>query len=188
MLRRDLEKHPEKQGTLDKILNAVTDLNRLVEDMLTYGRDLEPQKVVRPVGEALDEALQFAGADLEAKELSVVREGLLDTEVPMDARMMQRVLLNLALNAAQAMEPGGTLTIVVGRSGEEAEIRFRDTGPGIAEPDRIFTPFYTTKTKGTGLGLAIAQKIVEAHGGTMSASNCEGGGAEFIIRLPCPTS
>ncbi|MHC4608546.1 MAG: two-component system sensor histidine kinase NtrB [Planctomycetota bacterium] len=184
MLRRDLAADPDKMRNLDKILDAVTDLNRLVEDMLMFGRDIEPQKTPRKVHEVVDEALHLAKADLEARGIAVVRDGALDAEAPMDRGMIGRVFLNLALNAAQAMEEGGTLEIVAERAEDAVEVRFGDTGPGLDEPERIFTPFYTTKTKGTGLGLAIAQKIVEAHGGTMSAANREQGGAVLTVRLP----
>jgi signal transduction histidine kinase len=94
---------------------------------------------------------------------------------------MQRVFLNIVLNAAQAVVAGGRLSVsAAGRT-----IAFSDDGPGIAPEilEKLFTPFLTSKTKGTGLGLAIAHKIVEAHGGTIEATNGPGGGATFAITL-----
>jgi signal transduction histidine kinase len=180
MLRRDLESDAAKVRTLDRILAAVSGLDRLVEDMLEYGRDLEPRKSLRPLGPLLESTLELARPALQEKRIAVVRR-FEDSAAEVDAEMMGRVFLNLVLNAIQAMEPGGTLTVAA--RGREAT--FSDTGPGIA-PDvlgRLFTPFVTTKTKGTGLGLAIAQKIVEAHGGTIEARNGTEGGATFAVRL-----
>ena len=183
MLRRDLSGQPEKVENLDKILGAVTNLDRLVEDMLTFGGNLQPQKVPQGVRRVVGDALTLARLDgIE------VRCDDLDAEPPMDAGMMQRVFLNLILNAAQAMEKGGVLDILGERDGDTVRILFRDSGPGIPDPERIFTPFYTTKAKGTGLGLAIAKKIVEAHDGKLDAFNHDGGGATFRIQLPCPAS
>jgi signal transduction histidine kinase len=177
MLRRDLQADADKVRVLDRILGAVAGLDSLVEDMLEYGRDLEPRKVRRPLAPVVEAALDLARAALEGRRVELDVEG----EADVDAEMMGRAFLNLALNAAQAMGPGGTLS-VRGRGGEVA---FADTGPGIPAEvlGRLFTPFTTTKTKGTGLGLAIARRIVEAHGGAIEARNREEGGAVFTVRL-----
>ncbi len=180
MLRRDLAGDPDKVRTLDRILAAVSGLEKLVEDMLTYGRDLEPRRAPAPLSALVDEAVDLARGALEERALRVARarDG---ASVEVDAEMIRRVFLNLILNAAQAMEPGGTLAIAAsGRS-----VSFSDTGAGISADllDKLFTPFLTSKAKGTGLGLAIAQKIVEAHGGAIEARNNPDRGATFTVRL-----
>jgi signal transduction histidine kinase len=119
-----------------------------------------------------------------------------------DAEQLKQVFINLALNAVQAMPDGGRLTVRTRRphapvelglsestprySADQVEVRFADTGAGIPEEalDRIFIPFYTTKTKGTGLGLAISQRIVKGHGGTIEVQSRVGEGTEFVIRFP----
>ena len=119
-----------------------------------------------------------------------------------DAEQLKQVFINLALNAVQAMPDGGRLTVRTRRphapvelglsestprySADQIEVRFADTGAGIPEEalDRIFIPFYTTKTKGTGLGLAITQRIVKGHGGTIEVQSRVGEGTEFILRFP----
>ena len=119
-----------------------------------------------------------------------------------DAEQLKQVFINLALNAVQAMPDGGRLTVRTRRphapvelglsestprySADQIEVRFADTGAGIPEEalDRIFIPFYTTKTKGTGLGLAISQRIVKGHGGTIEVQSRVGEGTEFILRFP----
>ena len=103
---------------------------------------------------------------------------------------IQQVITNLVQNASDATEklPDPLLTITAKVEGEVLCIRFRDNGPGISEQamSKIFDPFYTTKPvgKGTGLGLSISYGIIERHGGQLSASNAEGGGAEFKLCLP----
>jgi signal transduction histidine kinase len=119
-----------------------------------------------------------------------------------DAEQLKQVFINLALNAVQAMPDGGRLTVRTRRphtpvelglsestprySADQIEVRFTDTGAGIPEDalDRIFIPFYTTKSKGTGLGLAITQRIVKGHGGTIEVQSRLGEGSEFILRFP----
>lgn len=180
MLRRDLEHDAEKVKTLDRILGAVAGLEKLVADMLAYGRDVEPRKSLRSLGPVVDEALALAAPAAAGKGIQLLREGA-PGEAELDGDMLVRVFLNLALNACQAMEPGGTLRVRFdGRT-----VSLADTGPGIPAEvmDRLFTPFVTSKAKGTGLGLAIAHKIVEAHGGVIEAANAPGGGAVFTVKL-----
>ena len=180
MLRRDLEGDPSRAQTVDRILAAVSGLGRLVEDMLAYGRDLAPRRVPAPLGPLVDEAVDLARAALEEKAIRVERD-LDGAAAEVDREMMRRVFLNVVLNAAQAMEAGGTLSV----RGRDRSVSFTDTGPGISPGilEKLFAPFVTSKAKGTGLGLALAQKIVEAHGGTIEARNNPEGGATFTVRL-----
>src|SRR5205085_4168567 len=123
-----------------------------------------------------------------------------------DAEQLKQVFINLALNAVQAMPDGGRLVVRTRRprqplelglsdaspryAADQVEARFADTGAGIPEDakDRIFIPFYTTKSKGTGLGLAISQRIVKAHGGSIEVQSRLGEGSEFILRFPSATA
>ena len=179
MLRRDLESDVRKVEVLDRILGAITGLDSLVEDMLAFGREIEPRRKMQPLRPLVEQALDLARGILEPKRVRV--DLSVEAKAEVDGEMMQRVFLNIIANAAQAVREGGRLSI----AGEDRAIAFADDGPGIAPEilEKIFTPFLTTKTKGTGLGLAIAHKIVEAHGGTIEAKNGPGGGATFTIRL-----
>ena len=110
-------------------------------------------------------------------------------EVDGDMNQLQQVLLNLSLNACEAMPNGGTLTIAsAAAGGKVAGHRLADTGCGIKEEqfDRIFEPFFTTKPvgKGTGLGLSVSYGIVQQHGGTLEVESEEGQGTTFTIILP----
>ncbi|MBI3082975.1 MAG: sensor histidine kinase, partial [Candidatus Omnitrophica bacterium] len=100
---------------------------------------------------------------------------------------LQEVLLNLILNACQAMgENGGALTISASAHNSEVILTVKDTGPGIPAKalTKVFDPFYTTKPTGTGLGLFVSQRIIQAHGGTIQLESAEGKGTCFTIRLP----
>lgn len=112
-----------------------------------------------------------------------------DVRVHGDARAMQRVLLNLIMNASEASSPGQTVTVRVSRAKDRVRIRVLDEGSGLSDEvlERIFDPFFTTKESGTGLGLTIAHRLVEAHGGKLSARNRARRGAEFRLVLPIIT-
>jgi signal transduction histidine kinase len=114
-------------------------------------------------------------------------------EVQADIRMLRQALLNLLRNAVEAVPEDKTDRRVMIRTATEtgqgkqwATISIRDTGEGIAESDtqKIFIPFFTTKSKGHGIGLALAHRVITEHGGTLTAANALGGGAVFTIRLP----
>lgn len=108
-----------------------------------------------------------------------------------DAAQLQQVITNLVLNARDAMPKRGKIFIALRRQGaHHVELILRDTGPGIPEHEvfNIFEPLYTTKRGGTGLGLAVARRIVTQHGGSIDASNPEGGGAQFCVILPIGTA
>ena len=106
---------------------------------------------------------------------------------------LQQVLMNLAINAQQAMAPdGGTVDIVTSRDDDKVYISVSDTGPGIGEEEakKIFEPFYTTKAagEGTGLGLSVTYGIIQDHKGSIRVERAESGGARFVIELPLDIS
>jgi len=167
-------------------------LNRMVADLLDYSRPVQPalQPVpLRPMfEEAIASARQQAGAGADGVAAYVPWFYPAAT-VRADARLLRQALVNLFLNAYQAMPKSGRLevrasvAVVDGRP--FAEIAVQDTGPGIPQDvaDKIFQPFFTTKATGTGLGLAVVRRIVEGHGGSIVLSRL-GPGAEFKLRLP----
>lgn len=103
-----------------------------------------------------------------------------------DPVRVSQALLNLVINALQALPPRGRVEVTVSDAGENLSITVLDTGPGIPADKLplIFDPYFTTKAEGHGLGLWIAQQIVAAHGGTLTAQNAPGGGALFVMALP----
>lgn len=150
------------------------------------------------VQQIVDEVLAILARDPAKDGIALrvqVQPGL---KLRCDAVQAEQVLLNLLINAKQAMEPrGGRLTVVAEQQGEEAILRVSDTGPGIdpKHVERIFEPFFTTKgtvrrrggQRGTGLGLAICKRLVEDHGGTITLQSELGRGTTFTVRLPLAT-
>ncbi len=183
MLKRDLEADPAKVAALDKILSAVRGLDRLVEDMLLYGRDVAP--VPGPVDPAglVEDAVAMAGLEPGIRVETLVPSG---ATFVADAAMLRRALLNLVLNAAQAMNGIGVLRISWAESAGRVRLAVSDSGPGFPPEvlEKLFTPFLTSKARGTGLGLALALKIAEAHRGSVSARNLPSGGAEVVLEVP----
>ena len=109
-----------------------------------------------------------------------------------DSLQVKQVFMNILLNARDAMEEGGSLNVRTFHTKEDdtIHVEISDTGKGISEKllNKIFSPFFTTKSKGTGLGLAITKRIIDQHGGTVHAENRPGGGALFSILLPVRTA
>jgi PAS domain S-box-containing protein len=187
LLERSLADRPKDAEIVAKIQAGISNLNRTVEDMLDFTRELVPD--MRPVdlGAVLDAAAAGAGAEIAAKRAVVERRYSKDRNLRGDAHLLGRIFINLIRNAAQVSPPGGRLTLSVDREGSAVVARVSDEGPGITPEARqkMFTPFYTSKADGTGLGLAIAQRIVEAHKGAITARNNEpGAGATFEVWLP----
>ncbi|MBN2477091.1 MAG: HAMP domain-containing histidine kinase [Pirellulales bacterium] len=188
LLRRRLSEDPGSLDVLDKVAAGFTALDATVNDLLHFTSDREPRlhtfalrKLVEDVRASL--APQFSA---QAIETTVdVSDSLLVTA---DQDMLRRAMLNLTLNALDAMPDGGTLVITATAISSCIELEVADTGEGLSDDtrSRAFEPFFTTKHGGTGLGLAIVYRIAEAHGGDVTAANCPEGGAAFTLRLPQP--
>jgi signal transduction histidine kinase len=103
-----------------------------------------------------------------------------------DAGLLRQALINVAVNAIEAMENGGELSVAVGRNANSCSIRIADTGPGIPpdQIDRIFQLYFTTRPQGSGIGLAMTSRAVQLHGGSIAVESEPGRGATFEISLP----
>ena len=172
---------------VDLMQGEVRRLNAIVEQFIALARPLP----LTPAPLALDGFLGGLAAlvDAQARAAGVTVRLTVPTPAPVamaDRDHLEQVLLNLMLNAVQAMGPGGTLSIDAQPAREAVVITVADTGPGIAADvlPRIFDPYFTTKRGGLGLGLTIARRIVEAHGGTIDVDSDAGRGSRFRVRLP----
>jgi signal transduction histidine kinase len=169
------------------MLGEVPRLNSIVEQFLSLSRPVEIKAEALPVQEILKElaVLEERHAGQSNVRIQVIATPNLPP-LKADPSHITQVLLNLMLNGLQAMPHGGTLTLEAKASNGNVLIAVTDTGIGIAPENlsRIFEPYFTTKPQGSGLGLAISRRIVEAHGGTITAANQAGGGCRFEITLP----
>lgn len=177
----------EKAEFLAIIEREVEQLNGLVGDFLQFARPRSPELLLTPPREIIESVVKLTGKQA-AQSLVQIEVNVADDlpAVMMDGEQMKQVLLNLILNAVDAMPGGGHLIISANCRGEELEIIVRDNGKGIDSTvrDKLFSPFVTTKARGTGLGLAIAHRLVSQHEGRIVADDAEGGGAVFQILLP----
>jgi len=179
---------PQLADAVDRIAAAAARIDRIVRDLLDFARPSPLE--LRPVGlpGVVDAALRLAS--IQARFQGVEVEQRLPDELPPvlgDERQLSQVILNLLLNAGDAMQGQGRVIVSGERRGEEVILTVADTGPGIPADDlpRVFDPFFTTKEpgQGSGLGLAICHAMVEAMGGTIDASSPPSGGAAFVVRL-----
>ena len=173
-----------------KIASAVRGLSAIVNDVLSFARQIQPRVTPLDTRTLCDRLIDEQRPVLETHDIEVqlqLRTPILNA----DGDLLHQALLNLVRNAADAMAPrgGGTLTLTI----ESQSITVADTGPGLPDgvSDRIFNPFFTTRSTGTGtgLGLAIVHRIVDAHGGSISVHNHPTrGGAVFTLDLPTPAT
>ncbi len=181
-------KHDEGSRKLTEVMvSEVERLNRVVTELLEYARPTELQKRLISVKEIAESSLRLISEDAGRQgisiELSEVRE---DLQIEADPDRFTQVLLNLYLNALQAMKGGGILRITVSREQDHVVWTISDTGAGISPEHlpHVFDPYFTTKPEGVGLGLANVHKLVEAHGGEVRAASTLGAGATFRIVIP----
>jgi two-component system NtrC family sensor kinase len=173
------------------ILQEAQRTKQIVQNLLSFARQMPPQRNPVQVNTILRRTIQLRSYDFNSHGVDVIEH--LDEQLPEvigDAHQLQQVFLNILNNAYDAVREVGRsarIEIMSTKAGDGVEVSFRDNGNGISHPDKIFDPFFTTKEvgKGTGLGLSICYGIVKEHGGEILCHNNLGGqGATFIVRLP----
>jgi signal transduction histidine kinase len=186
LLRRRIARDPDALEMLEKITAGMTALDATVGDLLHFTSDRDPQLRSFPVRLLVDELLASLAPQLEAQSIRTSVVIPPHETVTADREMIRRAVLNLVLNALDAMPKGGVLEVRTVCGPQGVELQVADTGPGLSEEalGRAFEPFYTTKPAGTGLGLAIVYRIAEVHGGSVLAANRPEGGALVALRLP----
>ena len=176
---------------LQIILQETQRTKDIVQDLLSFARQRPVQREPVQVNQVLRQTIKLRSYDFASHGVEVA-EDFQDPLAPAmgDAQQLQQVFLNILNNAYDAVQESGRrgkITMATRQSGEAIEVTISDNGTGIADPQRIFDPFYTTKQagKGTGLGLSICYGIVRAHGGEIQCWNNEGGeGSTFLVRIP----
>jgi len=190
-LLADDESLPEKnRGIAAKIRDQARRTKTLVGNLLSFARQVPAERTLLDLNTVVSNAVQLRALDLRAGTTKV--ELQLESVLPGvrgDGNQLMQVFFNIINNGIDAMEAangGGTLTIKTMRDRAFVVVLFSDNGPGIKEPHRVFDPFYTTKPvgKGTGLGLSICFGIVQEHAGRILCYNRQEGGAVFRVELP----
>jgi len=192
-LERTLALSTEQKEDFDVISEEIRHIDTIVGNFLEFSRPPKLKIQKASPSEVVDMALQLLRHRTESYGVTVelMRHGKLP-EVNCDPEQLKEVLVNLIVNACEAMGDGGRILITEEEGSTEpmgrvVVIRVSDTGPGIPEAikEKIFEPFYTTKQEGTGLGLSIAARIIEEHKGRLSVKGRAGKGTTFTITLPC---
>jgi two-component system, NtrC family, sensor histidine kinase HydH len=163
-----------------RIVDEAVRIERITTDLLDFVRQGELDRTPTDLGALV----QLSIAEVVPPARLRLTLPPAPVELPLDAPRMRQVIENLARNAVQTGD--GPVEVTIAHHGARATVTIRDHGPGIPpdQAERIFEPFVTTRTRGTGLGLAIARRIVERHGGTITATNHPAGGALFQLTLP----
>lgn len=186
LLRRRLSGDAEALDTLSHVEAGFQSLNTTVNDLLSFTAHREPQWNSFLVDSLIEEVIESIAPQLEAQNVETDVDVPPNTLLTGDREMIRRAVLNLTLNALDAMPTGGDLVITAYDGPRFFELEVADSGEGLKEDDknRVFEPFYSTKQTGTGLGLSIVYHVAEAHGGNVTATNCPEGGAAFTLRIP----
>ncbi len=186
LLRRHFDGQSTPLNILDKMESGFTALEVTVNDLLQFTSDRDPSRRSLNLLVLVRDVCDSLAPQLKAQSITTEIDIPSDMTVVADGDMLRRAVVNLVLNALDAMPDGGELTVTgwIGPQGLELEIA--DSGPGLSEDvlEHLFEPFYSTKSNGTGLGLTIVDRIAEAHGGQVRADNCPQGGAAFTILIP----
>ncbi len=184
---------PEDQKIADIMIREVERLNRVIGQLLEFARPMNVERKEMNIIDVVNYSLDIISAQAQTNNVRIVRDAIPDEAIQasVDPDKIGQVLLNIYLNAIEAMEQGGTLTVDIeqDRANAHVSILVKDTGHGIPKEDigHIFDPYYTTKPSGTGLGLAIVHKIIEAHAAEIIVESAQDAGTTFTITLPTST-
>jgi len=181
-----LEKPEERKktvGLLSELDDAIQYMDKIVSDLQDYAQPVGPDPVETNLADLVRATLSHVKIP---RSVSVTVDNRAPSNVNVDPLLLRRVLINLILNAAQAMPEGGKLTITGSTANGSLTLAVEDTGVGIARAslEKIFNPFFTTKAKGQGLGLAVCKRLIDAQGGSITVTSEVGKGSTFTFKIP----
>jgi signal transduction histidine kinase len=191
MLLKDLSDHPQWSQDVQEIIDQTLRCKQIVTRLLEFSRQPLGQRVAFNPNDLLDRCVELLSHQPLFHDVEVLLDLQQDLpDIVGDPGQVQQVFTNIIINAANAMEAKGRLTISSRFNLEDSQVAlsFADTGPGVPAEiiDKIFEPFFTTKRpgEGTGLGLSVVYGIVQQHGGDIRVVNSPAGGAVFTVTLP----
>jgi two-component system sensor kinase FixL len=173
-------------AVIGEIVTRIDALNGLIQDILLFARPPQPKLTLVDVAPLVITTAELLSGDPALEGVRVHVDGSAPPVVA-DPELLKIVFLNLLINSAHAMRGrGGRIGVSVQSSGRSCVMAFADAGPGVPADirEKVFTPFFTTKSRGTGLGLPTAKRLVEAHGGTIRIDCPPAGGTTVTIELP----
>ncbi len=181
--------HPDEADEIDLyIIEEVDRLDASLTEYLSFSMDRSLEKQNIDLSGILDKSVQLVEKTTQRKDVQISR-GYQVPSAPFkgEGKRLLQAFINLLINSCQAVGDKGRIEIGLGREGGKYRIVFTDDGPGIPENslDKVFEPFYTTKTSGSGLGLSIVRKVIEEHGGTIAIESGKDSETSVIIELPC---
>ncbi len=183
--RKDGGGHGVKQ--FQSIRREVDRLESIVSGFLSLAKESEINAAPHPIDDLLRETVRLVQKDAEGRGVRLVTELRAGGAVLMvDPKQWTRAILNVLINAMEASPPGGRVRMFSRVTDLDCKIEIRDDGPGMADDvaERVFDPYFTTKSTGTGLGLSITRGIIEEHGGAISITGSEGRGCQVLITMP----
>jgi len=175
------------QGRVEVLSREIERLNDVLNDYLRFARQRRLDRAPADLNNVLDELLEFIRPEAVRRNVEVRHQFAADLPLTLlDVNLLKQALLNLIVNAFEAMPDGGELIVQTETDGSTITARFTDTGCGVPadEVDNIFRVYYSTKQTGTGLGLPTARRIVQEHGGSLHLSSEPGRGTQVTIELP----
>lgn len=185
ILAEGMPKNDGRREIVGEILDQVRRLDRTVRDLLNFARPITPGRVDLELAESISSVWKMLSPQSGASAIRFSLEGDLEARLSGDPHLLRQVWTNLFQNAVEAMPKGGDLRTRIS-GGPRVRVEIRDSGNGIdpETAERMWRPFYTTKTRGTGLGLPIVKKIVEAHGGRIWCESESGKSTSFFVEIP----
>ena len=187
ILGRRMPAETTDRHIVGEMVARIDALNQMVQDLLVFARPTPPKIAPVSAGHIVRATRELLSTDPVMRGVSVELTGAdRDLIIQADPELMKAVLLNLMINAAQAMGHAGRIVVSIAESDQRCLISVADQGPGIPQDirEKVFDPFFTTKHRGTGLGLAVARRTVDLHGGKLRVECPPEGGTVVIVSLP----
>ncbi|HEV2387428.1 MAG TPA: ATP-binding protein [Candidatus Acidoferrales bacterium] len=186
ILGRELPPSNPSQAIVGEVQQEVRRIQGTLSELLSYARPRPAEMRPADLNISVEQAVVLVRQQVTSRPIEIRFTPASLPAVVHDPGQIEQVILNLLLNAIQAIDRAGVVAVEVKAGDAFATISVRDSGRGIAPEhlDRIFRPFFTTKTQGTGLGLSLTRRIIDQHGGRIDVRSKAGEGTEFIIQLP----